>query len=201
MVPEKNVKIIIKDTESDSETALEQLKELDEMGIKIVIGPQSSNEAEAVLDYATRNGIILLSTASTAPSLAVSDDNLFRLVPDDTNQGIVLARLMTNEGIGTVIPMYRSDIWGKGLADEVEKSFEALNGTVLDGVKYESENANLSAEVEELNEKVIAATSENDKESVAVLLCSYGEVTEIFDLAGTILPCQKSAGMALTVWR
>jgi len=179
----KNVEVIVKDTKSDPETALEKLKELDEMGIKIVIGPQGSDEAEAVLDYANQNGIILLSTASTAPSLAIPGDNLFRLVPDDTNQGIVLATLMNDEGIGTLVPMYRNDLWGNGLADEVEKSFEALNGTVLEGVIYEPESTNLSAEVEALNKEVVAATSERGEKSVAVLLCSYGEVTDIFALA------------------
>ncbi|MDD3041678.1 MAG: ABC transporter substrate-binding protein [Methanosarcinaceae archaeon] len=181
----KNVKVIVKDTESDPETALERLKELDKLGLKIVIGPQASDEAETVLDYATRNGIILLSTASTAPSLAIPDDNLFRLVPDDTNQGMVLARLMGDEGISTLIPMYRNDVWGNGLVNEVEKSFEVLNGTVLEGVRYETENTNLSTEVEALNEKVMAATSEHGEESVAVLLCSHGEVTEVFALART----------------
>lgn len=178
-----NVELIVKDTESDPEKALEKLKELDEMGIKIVIGPQASDEAEAVLDYANQNGIILLSTASTAPSLSIPDDNLFRLAPDDTNQGMVLARLMKDEGISTVIPMYRDDVWGSGLADEVEKNFKALNGTVLEGIAYEPENANHSAEVEELNENIMSATSEHGSESVAVLLCSYGEATEIFALA------------------
>jgi branched-chain amino acid transport system substrate-binding protein len=179
----KNVKLIVRDTKSDPETALEQLKELDKMGIKLVIGPQGSTEAAAVLEYANRNGIVLLSTASTAPALAVPNDNLYRFVPDDTNQGLVLARMMKDEGISTVIPMYRNDVWGKGLAGEVEKSYKALNGTVLEGVAYETANKNLSAEVEALNKKVIAATSENGKRSVAVLLCSYDEATEIFALA------------------
>ena len=179
----KNVKLIVRDTKSDPETALEQLKELDKMGIKLVIGPQGSTEAAAVLEYANRNGIVLLSTASTAPALAVPNDNLYRFVPDDTNQGLVLARMMKDEGISTVIPMYRNDVWGKGLAGEVEKSYKALNGTVLEGVAYETAHKNLSAEVEALNKKVIAATSENGKGSVAVLLCSYDEATEIFALA------------------
>jgi branched-chain amino acid transport system substrate-binding protein len=179
----KNVKLIVRDTKSDPETALEQLKELDKMGIKLVIGPQGSTEAAAVLEYANRNGIVLLSTASTAPALAVPNDNLYRFVPDDTNQGLVLARMMKDEGISTVIPMYRNDVWGKGLAGEVEKSYKALNGTVLEGVAYETANKNLSAEVGALSKKVIAATSENGKGSVAVLLCSYDEATEIFALA------------------
>lgn len=179
----KNVKVIVKDTQSNPETALEQLKELDEMGITMVIGPQASNEVEAVLDYANENGIILMSTASTAPSLGIPDDNLFRLVPDDTNQGMALAKFMQQDEISIVIPMYRNDVWGTGLVDEIEMSFEALDGTVLEGVSYETDNMNLSAEVELLNEKIVAATSEYDEESVAVVLCSYGEVTDIFALA------------------
>ncbi|WP_292470104.1 penicillin-binding protein activator [Methanolobus sp.] len=179
----KNVEVIVKDTQSNPETALEQLKELDEMGITMVIGPQASNEVEAVLDYANENGIILLSTASTAPSLGIPDDNLFRLVPDDTNQGMALAKFMQQDEISIVIPMYRNDVWGNGLVDEIEMSFEALDGTVLEGVIYETNNMDLSAEVESLNEKVVAATSEYNEESVAVVLCSYGEVTDIFALA------------------
>ncbi|WP_406661009.1 penicillin-binding protein activator [Methanolobus sp. ZRKC3] len=179
----KNVKVIVKDTESDPEKALEQLKELDEMGVKIVVGPQASEEVEAVLQYATDNNIILLSTGSTAPSLAIPDDNLFRLVPDDTNQGMVLATLMEEEGISAVIPMYRNDVWGNGLFEETKKNFESLDGVVLESIAYENDNADLSAEVESLNDIVTSATSEYGEGSVAVLLCSYGETTEIFTLA------------------
>ena len=178
-----NVEVIVKDTGSNPEKALEQLKELDAMGITMVIGPQASNEVEAVLDYANENGIVLLSTASTAPSLAIPDDNLFRLVPEDTNQGMALAKFMQIDEVSIVIPMYRNDLWGNGLVDEIEKSFEALDGTVLEGVTYETDTLDLSTEVQSLNEIVVAATSEYDGESIAVVLCSYGEVTEIFALA------------------
>ncbi|TGC11353.1 ABC transporter substrate-binding protein [Methanolobus halotolerans] len=179
----KNVEVIIKDTESDPATALEQLKALDEMGIHIVVGPQASDEAEAVLEYATENDIILMSTASTAPSLAIPGDNLFRFVPDDTNQGMTLATFMNEEGTDVVIPMYRNDSWGTGLADEIRKNFETLNGTVLESITYDSDNTDLSSEVEALNEKVVTAISENSEASVAVLLCSFGEATDIFKLA------------------
>jgi len=178
---DKHVEVIIRDTEDNPAKALEQLKALDEMGIKIVIGPQSSNNAKAVLDYAENNGIVLLSTASTAPSLAVADDNLFRLVPDDSNQGMVLATMMKEEKVDTVIPIYRNDTWGNGLSEETAKHFD---GTVMEGIIYDSATEDFSAEVEALNEKVISATSDSDEDSVAVLLCSYEEVTEIFSLAG-----------------
>ncbi len=180
---EKNVEIVVKDTESDPETALEKLRELDEMGIKIVIGPQASEEAEAVLEYATENGIVLISTASTAPSLAIPDDNLYRFVPDDTNQGAVLATLMGEDNVTAVVPVYRDDVWGSGLTDEVKKNFEDRNGTFLEGVVYDADNENLSTEIEKLNDEVTSATTEYGNENVAVFLASYSEATEIFSLA------------------
>lgn len=180
---EKNVEIVVKDTKSDPETALEKLRELDEMGIKIVIGPQASEEAEAVLEYATENGIVLISTASTAPSLAIPDDNLYRFVPDDTNQGAVLATLMGEDNVTAVVPVYRDDVWGSGLTDEVKKNFEDRNGTFLEGVVYDADNENLSTEIEKLNDEVTSATTEYGNENVAVFLASYSEATEIFSLA------------------
>lgn len=179
----KNVEIIIKDTKNDPDIALEKLKELDEMGVKIVIGPQASGEAKAVLDYANDNGIVLLSTASTASTLAVPDDNLFRFVPDDTNQGIVLATLMEEDNISTIIPVYRNDAWGSGLTREVKNCFEDNNGTVLEGVAYDTDVEDLSEDIEKLNNKVTAATKEYGEGTVAVFLSSYSEATRIFTLA------------------
>ena len=179
----KNVEIIIKDTKNDPDIALEKLKELDEMGVKIVIGPQASGEAKAVLDYANDNGIVLLSTASTASTLAVPDDNLFRFVPDDTNQGIVLATLMEEDNISTIIPVYRNDAWGSGLTREVKNCFEDNNGTVLEGVAYDTDVEDLSEDIEKLNNKVTAATNEYGEGTVAVFLSSYSEATRIFTLA------------------
>ncbi|KXS45073.1 MAG: branched-chain amino acid transport system substrate-binding protein [Methanolobus sp. T82-4] len=180
---EKNVEIVVKDTESDPEITLEKLRELDEMGIKIVIGPQASEEAEAVLEYATENGIVLISTASTAPSLAIPDDNLYRFVPDDTNQGAVLATLMEEDNVTAVVPVYRDDVWGGELTDEVKTNFESREGTVLEGIAYDADNENLSTEIEKLNDEVTSATTEYGDENVAVFLASYSEATEIFTLA------------------
>jgi branched-chain amino acid transport system substrate-binding protein len=180
---EKNVEIVVKDTESDPEITLEKLRELDEMGIKIVIGPQASEEAEAVLEYATENGIVLISTASTAPSLAIPDDNLYRFVPDDTNQGAVLATLMEEDNVTAVVPVYRDDVWGSELTDEVKTNFESREGTVLEGIAYDADNENLSTEIEKLNDEVTSATTEYGNENVAVFLASYSEATEIFSLA------------------
>ena len=50
--------------------------------------------------------MVLISHKSTSPSLAV--DNIFRLPPDDNQQGKVLALLFQEKGIKAVVPIYRA---------------------------------------------------------------------------------------------
>ncbi len=70
------VELIVRDTKTDPEVALEKLRNLSEMGIRIVIGPDSSAEVEAVKAYADENGILVISPSSTAISLAIPGDNV-----------------------------------------------------------------------------------------------------------------------------
>lgn len=70
--------IVVQDTGSDPAISLEKLKLLAENGIRIVIGPATSANVEAIKDYADKNDIIIMSHSSTAPSLAVAGDNIFR---------------------------------------------------------------------------------------------------------------------------
>ena len=97
------VGLIIEDTHTNPAFGIKELKDLASKGIRIVIGPSTSAELEAIKDYANNNGIILLSPSSTAPLLATSGDNIFRLVPDDTHQAEAIATQMRKDGIRVVI--------------------------------------------------------------------------------------------------
>ena len=77
--------MIIEDSQSDPSVSLEKIKQLAAKGIKIVIGPATSAAVQGIKEYADKNGIILISPSSTAPSLATAGDNLFRFVPDDSH--------------------------------------------------------------------------------------------------------------------
>ena len=39
-----------------------------------------------IIGYAEANDMLLISYGSTAPSLSIPDDNVYRFVPDETNQ-------------------------------------------------------------------------------------------------------------------
>lgn len=189
------VGLIIEDTKTDPTIALEKLHDLAEKGIRIVIGPFTSAELNALKKYADDNDILLYSL-STAPSLAIPGDNLFRFVPDDTHQSKAIATKMWNDGIRVVVPFWRSDLWGNDLHSSMKQNFEMLGGTVVDGISYVPHTGELSAslnrinfivwdqELKSMNSKVSQATVLHGTDKVAVFLVAFDEVVPILMMAG-----------------
>lgn len=173
------VHIVIEDTESNPAVALKKLNKLKESGIIFVIGPDSSKELEVVKPYADENGIILISHGSTAPSLVIAGDNVFRLLPDDTHQAEALAALMWKDGIKAVVPVWRGDVWGDGLAEATKTRFDSLGVAVLDGVRYDPKT-DFSPELDTLGSKVNKAVSKYGKNKVAVHFIGFKEVVTLF---------------------
>lgn len=179
------VRLVTEDTGTDPEVALEKLKILAEEGVQIVIGPQTNAEVEAIKAYADEEGILVISQSSTVPSLAVPGDNIFRFVPDDSQQAVALVQTIRANGIGRLIPMWRGDMWGDELHEATKAIFEALGGTVLDGVRYSVSTEDFSTAVHSLNEQVKGALLSCVVCPTAVLLIAFEEVVPIFIQAQT----------------
>jgi len=177
------VEFIIEDTAGNPEKALEKIKVLKEKQAKFIIGPQASSEVKAIKDYADANDIIVISQGSTAHSLAYAQDNIFRFVTDDMNEGKEVSKLMWDKGIRTVIPMWRDDAGNGGLQIAIDTNFKEAGGTILEGVKYESGTKNFKKELEKLNTTVKEAISLESAEKIAIYLAAFDEVVEIFNQA------------------
>ncbi|HEX7033992.1 MAG TPA: penicillin-binding protein activator, partial [Nitrososphaera sp.] len=188
----ETVDVLVQDTRSDPGVALERLRFLESQGVKVVLGPQTSAEVAAVKEYADSHGILVLSTGSTAPSLSIRGDNVFRLVPDDSNQGLVAEKLMQNDGIKVVVPMWRDDTYGNDLVSSMKKHFQDEGGVVMEGVSYRADTGAFSSSLNRMNfviwerdlkkleSQVSQATSLYGAKSVAVYLVAFDEATPIF---------------------
>jgi len=111
--------IDFRDSASDPETALSQVKALHEAGINIIVMGGNSAEISAVQDYCRENNIIVLCTRSTAVELANSDDLIYRLSPDDSNQAKALVQLMEKQGKKHLVVLFRDDVYGQGLESNI----------------------------------------------------------------------------------
>ena len=169
-------------TQSDPIVVLEKIQQLNSEGIKLVLGPESSAEIHGIKSYVDSNDVVIISPTSTSPSLAVAD-NIFRMVPNDTQQGKVLALLFQEEGIKAVIPIYRGDDWGDSIYESTRNSFEALGGVMDDGVRYSPEATAYSAEASMLSDLVDKYTDQYPADKVAVLMIGFSETVHLLGSA------------------
>jgi branched-chain amino acid transport system substrate-binding protein len=185
------VGLVIEDTKTDPNVAREKVMDLASKGIRIVIGPSTSAAVAAVKDYADENGILIVSSSSTAPSLSIPNDNVFRFVPDDNYQAEVLAKKMWDEGTRVVIPIWRTDVFGNNLQSSLKEEFEKLGGKVVDGVGYKPPVGNFAAslhrinfivweqELKSLTQRVNDAVKQYGADKVGVYIVAFDEIVPI----------------------
>jgi len=173
----------VADTQLLPDKALGELKEFKDSGISIVLGPMSSSELAFVKDYADENNIFILSQSSTAGSLSVAGDNIFRFAPDDSLEGEAVVALLLNDNIEHIVPIWRNDAGNSGLESSVRTKFKSAGGSVSDGVVYDTNTANFSTVVDMLRHQVMEAVDTYGGDSVGIYLAGFDEVVKIFALA------------------
>lgn len=173
----------IKDTKLDPPTALTGITAFKDAGVEIVIGPQSSAEVAAIKSYADANGLLVASQSSTAGSLAIPNDNIFRFTPSDTLEAVALVGLMKADGMATIIPFWRNDAGNIGLEVATRALFSAV-GTVKDGVQYEATQPDITGALASLKTQVQEAIAERGETAdIAVAHAGFDEVVDIFKAA------------------
>jgi len=177
----------LKMTSEDSATspviALEKLTTLNAKGIKIIVGPETSSNIRNMKGYADSNNMLLVSCCSSAPALAIPNDSVYRLVPDDSNQGTALSKLIQHEGIQVLVPVWRGDTWGDGLSDATTSSFVQRGGIIDEGVRYNPESPEFSASTSLLAEKVQGYVDEYGKDKVGILFLGFAEILQFIQSA------------------
>lgn len=135
-----------------STASAERLINADQV-VAIVGALCSGSTIAAAGNVAIPNGVVMISPASTAPSVTGLDDNglIFRTAPSDARQGKVLADVLREKQIRNVAVTYTNNDYGKGFADAFQAAFEAWGGTVALSAAHEDGKADYSAEVAALS--------------------------------------------------
>lgn len=183
--------LVMANSKTSPNDSLEAIKQLHSLGAKIIVGPATSTAVSAVKEYADTNNIILLSYSSTSPLLSIKGDNLLRLIPDDVNQGRVIAERMIKDDMKVIVPIWRGDIYGNELYKSTKFHFEKLGGKMEDGINYKPHTGKFATslhrinfimwneDLEKLNNMVAEAIKKYDSKSVGVYIVSFDEITPI----------------------
>ncbi|HET7643471.1 MAG TPA: ABC transporter substrate-binding protein, partial [Nitrososphaeraceae archaeon] len=184
--------LLMANSKTSSEDSLVAIKKLHEHGgANIIVGPSIGSTVLAAKEYADVNNITLISYSSTSSSLSIEGDSLFRLVPDDTYQGKIVAERMKKDGIKVIVPIWRGGLYSNDLYKSTKFYFEKLGGEVEDGVNYKPYTGKFATslhrinflmwnqELEKLNAMVSDAIKKFGANSVAVYVISFDEITPI----------------------
>jgi len=167
------VLLMIEGTGLDPAVALEKIQLLAASELHVVIGPESSAEVETIAPFANANDMVVLSHCSTAPSLAIPGDNVYRMVPSDLHQASAIAGLIFGAGYRAIVPMWRAGVWGDDISSAAGQQFATLGGVVYSGVRFDPESTDFSENLASLNTQVAEARAVFG-DSVAVAFFSFG---------------------------
>ena len=173
-----SLKMVSEDSATNPVIALEKLTALNAKGIGIVVGPETSSNIRNMKGYSDSNNMMLISCCSSAPALAIPDDSVFRLVPDDSNQGPAIAKLMQHEGIEVLVPVWRGDTWGDGLGEAAVNSFADRGGVVGEKIRYNPETPEFSASTSLLAQQVQQYVDQHGADKVGVMFLGFSEILQ-----------------------
>jgi branched-chain amino acid transport system substrate-binding protein len=195
------VRLKIIDVHGGLPAARRAVRRLAADGVRLAIGPQSSSEVRAARPVADSRGVVLISQGSTAHSLAIRGDNVFRFVPDDVREGEAMVALVQRDGVDALVRVWRDDPGNAGLATSVRKRFKRLGGTVANGIRYGTDVSDFGPTLERVRSQIASLRSQGASR-VGVYLAAFGEVVRLFKAASgdpllRSVPWYGSDGVAL----
>jgi branched-chain amino acid transport system substrate-binding protein len=191
----RRFKFFVRDTQHDPSKALQAIEDLAKRGVQIIIGPQTSSEVSMIKPFADAHNILVISQGSTASSLSIAGDNIFRLCPDDRVEANAIVALMKHDGIEHIVPLWRNDAGNNGLHDSVAAAF---GGTVAQGYQYGPITTDFSAATNAVASQIQTLTGPPNNfppSTIAVYLAAFDEVVDIFHSAQSL-----GAPLSTTKW-
>ena len=170
-------------SESNPVAALDRVTTLKAKGVDIIFGPAGSGRVNGVIGYTNENNMLVLSCCSTAPSLAIEDDSVYRIVADDRNQGKAIGKLLESSGIEVVVPVWIGDTYGDGLKAEIVNDFESRGGMADEGIRYNPDTVEFSVSVGSLADTVQDYVDEYGEDKVAIAIVAFDEIVSILQAA------------------
>jgi branched-chain amino acid transport system substrate-binding protein len=176
----------MEDTRLEPALALEKAEALRARGVQLFIGPQSSAEVEHIKPFVDANNLLVLSPSSTAGTLTITGDNIFRFTPADSLESVAASTMMWDDGMRAIVPVWRDDLGNSGLEISTRARFTALGGAVLEGVRYAAGTTDFSATTAAIEAQVRLALDQHGAGKVGVYLAAFDEVASLFTRASAV---------------
>lgn len=173
------IAVEVRDSQSDPSAAAAGAQELFDQGVTTIIGPQSSSQLAQVLPIANAAGAIVISTGSTASSLAVANDAAYRLVPTDKVESSAVFALMSAQNRTSIVTVGRSDTGNQGLITSLNSYARAAGRSTQPPITYPTSQTSDFGGVAAQVASAVTTASRGGASKVGVFIAGFGEVSEL----------------------
>ena len=173
------------DTQLDPAKAILAMNSIAASGCKLVIGPQTSSELLAIKPIADSLGILVVSPTSTAGSLAIPNDMVFRFSPGQAILGAAMSQSYINQGKQALIMIARNDAGSTGLQTALASHFTNAGGVAVEAGFFNGSDTDFSAVLAEVKTQILNLSSTYSTAQIGVVTSSFDETTLLFNQAAS----------------
>jgi len=155
----RRLSVVYEDTKLQPKEAVSAVTKLVTVDkVKVIIGPMSSSEVEAVLPICEQNRIVLVSPSATDHKLSGASPFFFRTIVSDAYEGKVMADFaFKQKGYRRVAILYIESAGPFGVSETFRKEFEGLGGQVVTTEKADQGARDLRAQLTRVKSKQVDA--------------------------------------------
>jgi branched-chain amino acid transport system substrate-binding protein len=172
-------------TQINPTLAHEAMLSIARSGCKLVIGPQTSAELLAIKPIADSLGILVVSPSSTASSLSIPNDMVFRYAPGDQIVGQAVANTMIQQGKQVLIAISRNDVGSLGLETAIVNQFSNAGGQVFREGTFDGTTTDFSTILANVRNRILNLSASYSNNQIGVLTTSFDESILLFNQASS----------------
>ncbi len=172
------IEYFVDNADGQTNTHLEKVQGFKSAGMTVFQGGGWSSQAQSALSYCNANGMLMWSSSATSPTLAIANDNLFRMCTADTALAPALANVMWDFGVKSIVIIQRGDSWGDGIVNLLKPAWAAKGGKIAgEVIRYAGESTEFTNYLTLADKQVADAVAEYGgvKERVAVVILAFNE--------------------------
>lgn len=144
----ENIELVFEDSKCEGKeaaTAVQKLISVD--GVQAIVGELCSGATLAAAPVAEQNKVVMISPASTAPTLTDAGEYIFRTIPSDAAQGAFGAKLVSDRGLKKLAVLYTNDDYGVGFDKVLKDRFPQYGGEVVASEAVDRQTTELRAQL------------------------------------------------------
>ena len=146
----KKIDILFRDTHGEKERGKAVARELVDIGVPVIIGAVVSRVTLSIAPIIDENGVILLSPASSSPTLSGISKYFFRNYPSDVLEGEFTAEYVRDMlGLKSIVILALDDVYSRGLTKVFATRFQDEGDRIVETIFYDRQTNFL-----ELNERL-----------------------------------------------